>query len=71
MTIYEETVLLAERLSVGERARLMEHLSAALRRDLEVEAFRQMPWQEFLARTEGILEDNPMERPPQLPLEDR
>ncbi|MFN8450975.1 MAG: hypothetical protein U0521_20945 [Anaerolineae bacterium] len=49
-------------------ARLLEHLSTALRHDLEVEAFRRMPWQEFIERTAGILADDPIERLPQLPL---
>ncbi len=68
---YDEVVSKADQLSLAEKARLLEHLSAALRADLEVEAFRRMPWQEFIERTSGILADDPIERPPQLPLEER
>jgi hypothetical protein len=68
---YDEVVTLADQLSLAEKARLLEHLSAAMRHDLEVEAFRRMPWHEFIERTAGILADDPVERPPQLPLEER
>lgn len=71
MDAYDEIVNKADRLSVAEKVRLLEHLSAALGHDLEVEAFRRMPWQEFVARTAGILAGDPIERPPQLPLEER
>jgi hypothetical protein len=68
---YEEIVKQADQLTLTEKARLIEHLSAAVRHDLEVEAFRRMPWQEFIDRTAGSLADDPIERPPQLPLEER
>jgi hypothetical protein len=71
MTVYEEVVTLADRLSLAEKARLIEYLSAAMRQDLEVEAFRRLPWHEFIERTAGSLADNPIERPPQLPFEER
>lgn len=71
MNIYEEAVSLADQLSLAEKARLIEHLSIRLRHDLEVEAFRRMPWHDFLERTSGLLADDPIERPPQLPLEER
>jgi hypothetical protein len=68
---YDEVASKADQLSLAEKARLLEHLSTALRHDLEIEAFRRMPWQEFIERTAGILADDPIERPPQLPLEER
>ena len=71
MNLYEDVVSLADKLSVAEKAQLIEHLGNTLRHDLEVEAFRRMPWHEFLDHTYGILADNPIERPEQLPLEER
>lgn len=71
MTLYDQVVTLADRLSLVEKARLMEYLSAGLKHDLEVESFRQMPWHEFVEKTAGILADNPIERPPQPPFEER
>lgn len=71
MDAYDEIVSKADRLSVAEKVRLLEHLSTVLRHDLEVEAFQRMPWQEFIERTAGILADDPIVRPPQLPLEER
>lgn len=71
MNIYDEIVSKADQLTLAEKARLLEHLSAVVRHDLEIEAFRRMPWQEFIERTAGSLADDPIERPPQLPLEER
>ena len=34
-------------------------------------AYKRMPWNEFIERTAGILADDPIERPAQLPLEQR
>jgi hypothetical protein len=68
---YEEIVKQADQLTLAEKARLIEHLSATMSLDLEVEAFRRMPWQEFIDRTAGSLADDPIERPAQLPLEER
>ena len=71
MALYDQVVTLTDRLTLVEKARLLEHLSARLKRDLEGEASHNMPWEEFVDRTAGILADDPIERPPQLPLEDR
>jgi len=70
MTIYDEVVGKADQLSLADKARLLEHLSTAVRHDLEVEAFRRMPWQEFIERSAGILADAQSDRPPQLPFEE-
>jgi hypothetical protein len=51
MTIYDDTKTLADQLSVAEKVRLIEYLSGTLRENLETEAFRQMPWQEFWLTT--------------------
>jgi len=71
MDAYDEIVSKADQLSLAEKARLLEHLSGILRHDLEVEAYRRMPWHEFIERTAGSLSDDPIERPPQLLLEER
>lgn len=71
MTDYEAIVVAADQLSLADKARLLEHLSTELRHSLEVEAFRRMPWQEFVSKTAGILSNDPIERPPQPALEQR
>ena len=71
MTLYDKAVALTERLTLVEKARLIQNLSAALSHALEVEAYKRMPWAEFIERTYGILADDPIERPEQLPLEER
>ncbi|MDQ7034557.1 MAG: hypothetical protein Q9P01_06900 [Anaerolineae bacterium] len=40
MTTYEQIVILAQQLNVAEKARLLEHISTALKRDLETEAYK-------------------------------
>ncbi|MEO8391419.1 MAG: hypothetical protein ABI700_00365 [Chloroflexota bacterium] len=62
MTVYEETVQLTKQLSVVEKVRLLEHLSTALKHDLEVEAFKHIPWDQFLNLTYGSLAHDPIER---------
>jgi hypothetical protein len=71
MNLYEEAVYLADRLSLAEKAKLMEHLSSTLKHDLEIEAFRRMPWHEFIDRTAGSLANDPIARPEQLPTKNR
>jgi hypothetical protein len=71
MTTYEEVILVAGQLSMAEKIRLIEYLSITLRHDLEVEVYKQLPWHEFIERTAGSLADSPIERPPQLPTEER
>lgn len=62
MTLVDEAIQLTERLTLAEKARLMEHLSAALRHDLELEAYKHMPWEQFLDLTYGSLAHDPIER---------
>ncbi len=38
MNVYEEAISKADQLSLAEKARLLEHISASMRHDLEVEA---------------------------------
>lgn len=71
MTPYEEIVHMAEKLTLAEKVRLMEHLTASLKQDLEIEAFKRMPWQQFIDLTYGSLADDPLERGEQPPEEVR
>jgi len=68
---YQEVVEIADQLSVAEKARLIEHLSIALQQALQSDAMPELSWQEFINQTAGSLADDPIERPPQLPLETR
>ncbi len=62
MTDYEEALKLMNRLTLVEKVRLLEDLSTALRQDLETEAYKHIPWQQFIDLTYGSLADDPIER---------
>lgn len=62
MIAYQQVAELADQLPLAEKARLIEHLSAALRQGLEVEAYRRMDWHEFIERTAGSLAHTPIQR---------
>lgn len=62
MTIYDQVVQLTGRMTLAEKARLLEYLSAALKQELEAEAFKQIPWEQFVELTYGSLADDPIER---------
>ncbi len=62
MTVYEEAVQLTERMTLTEKVLLLEHLSALLKQDIETEAYRHMPWEQFIALTYGSLAHDPIER---------
>lgn len=62
MTDYEEAVQLTRRLTLSEKVRLLEHLSRALKHDLETEAYKHIPWDQFLDLTYGSLANDPIER---------
>lgn len=62
MTLVDEAIQLTDRLTLAEKARLLEHLSTALRHDLELEAYKHMPWEQFLNLTYGSLAHDPIER---------
>ena len=49
-------------MTLVEKVRLLEHLSTALKEDIETEAYRHMPWEQFIDRTYGSLADDPIER---------
>ena len=71
MSDYQAIVDQADQLPLLEKIRLIEHLSAALKQDLEEEAFKRMPWHDFVERTAGILSDAPIQRWPEGDFEDR
>ena len=56
-----------QQLTPAERLRMMELLAVSLQSDFT----RQADWHAALKATYGILSDDPIERPPQPPLEDR
>jgi hypothetical protein len=62
MTIYEEAVQLTARMTLAEKVRLLEHLSHTLKADIATEAYRRMPWEQFIDLTYGSMADNPIER---------
>jgi hypothetical protein len=62
MTLYEDALQLTNRMSLFDKVRLMEHLSTMLKSELEVEAFKHIPWNQFIDLTYGSLADDPLER---------
>jgi hypothetical protein len=62
MTVLEQAVQLTNRLTLAEKVELLEHLSAAMRNDLTLEAYKQMPWGQFIDLTYGSLAHDPIER---------
>jgi hypothetical protein len=62
MTVYEQAIQLTSRMTLAEKVLLLQYLSAALKQDIETEAYRHMPWQQFLELTYGSLADDPIER---------
>ena len=71
MTYFEHIVTLTRQLTLAEKARLLERLSAELTLALETEAYKQIPWAQFITLTYGSLADDPLERPPQPTLDIR
>jgi hypothetical protein len=62
-TLFEQV----QKLSTTQRLRMMNLLAATLQTDF----VQQTDWHTALRATYGILADDPIERPPQLPLEER
>lgn len=62
MTLYDQALHLTSKLSLVEKVKLLEHLSTAVKHDLETEAYKQMPWQDFIDATYGSLAADPLER---------
>ena len=67
-TTLEAILEQAQRLSPQDRLRLVEQLAASLQSEI---ATRPSNWHQALRDTYGILKDDPIERPEQLPLEER
>ncbi len=44
MTGYDEAIQLTNPMTLVEKVRLLEYLSTALRHDLEIEAYRHIPF---------------------------
>jgi hypothetical protein len=57
-----------ERLPVAEKWRLVNHVLSSLER---TQTQSTSDWHQALRETYGILANDPIERPPQLPLQDR
>ncbi len=62
MTAYEKVIQLTNHMTLAEKVRLLEHLSHVLKQDIEAEAYRRMPWEQFIDLTYGSLADDPIER---------
>jgi hypothetical protein len=62
VTLYDDVIELANRMTLAEKVRLLEYLSGSLKQDIETEAYRHMPWEQFLDLTYGSLADDPIER---------
>ena len=62
MTVFEEIIQLTDHISPEEKRHLIAYLNASLTDDPELEAYKTMPWEQFLALTYGSLADDPIER---------
>ncbi|MCA0458281.1 MAG: hypothetical protein LCI00_30230 [Chloroflexi bacterium] len=64
---FEQLFEEVQKLTPTERLRMMELVAVTLHADLR----QQDDWHKALRATYGLLADDPMERPEQLPLEER
>lgn len=62
MSVYDVAIQLTNRMTLVEKVQLLEHLSAVLKHDIEVEAYKHIPWDQFIDLTYGSLADDPIER---------
>ena len=62
MMNYDTVVVLADQLTLAEQALLTEHISGRLKDELEAEAFKRMPYAQFINLTYGSFADEPLER---------
>jgi len=67
MISIEQLIEEIDQLQHSEKWRLVNHLLQSL----EHEQHQPTDWKAALKATQGILADDPIERPPQLPLEER
>lgn len=71
MTLYDQAVQITTQMTLAEKVRLLEHLSHALKQAIETEAYRHMPWDQFIDLTYGSLADDPIERHQPLEMDSR
>ena len=73
MNVYDQAVQLTSNMTLTEKVRLLAHLSTALKYDIESEAYKHMPWEQFIDLTYGSLAGDPIERkqPPSADVRDR
>ena len=62
MSIYGQALELVKQMSIADKAQLLEFLSASLKEDITTEAYKHIPWEEFVKLTYGSLADDPIER---------
>ena len=62
MNVYDQVTQLTSRMTLAEKVRLLEYLSTSLKQDIETEAYKHMPWEQFIDLTYGSLADDPIER---------
>ena len=62
MMNFEQIANMADQLTLAEKVRLLERLSTAVKHDLEPEAYKHIPWEQFIELTYGSLADDPIER---------
>jgi hypothetical protein len=62
MNIYDQVIQLTSHMTLVEKVRLLEHLSTVLKQDIETEAYKRMPWDQFIDLTYGGLADDPIAR---------
>lgn len=48
-------------MTLAERVRLLEHISTLLKEDIETEAYRKIPWEQFIDLTYGSMVDDLIE----------
>lgn len=58
-----EVVAAMHKLTLEEKAQLLEYLSRALQYGIRREAFKDVSWEEFIDMTYGSLADDPIELP--------
>ena len=58
-----EVVRAMHRLTLEEKAQLLEYLSRALQYGIRLEKYKDLSWEEFVDMTYGSLADDPIELP--------
>ncbi len=58
-----EVVQAMHKLTLAEKAQLLEYLSRELQYEIRREAFKEVSWEDFIDMTYGSLADDPIELP--------